>query len=224
MDVQFRHLERAIESQPMPPEFRDTKAWIYCNDCNAKSSVKYHWLGLKCGVCDSYNTAQMQMIRGPDQRSVPSDAAQIPEDPQRTYPRGRSLEAVALSRRAANSAPPFAELLTLDGPERRSARSQDPTATNRLPPSPTSMTMSEYRSSTEADSDEDDINFWGQRSPLSRDVTSEPQEEDTLSDGDIDDDSQDDSEDEDMSYDEDDGGNDEAEGEEEDLMEIYGHR
>ena len=50
MEMQFRHLERAIESQPMPAEFQDTKAWVYCNDCSAKTVVKYHWLGLKCAV------------------------------------------------------------------------------------------------------------------------------------------------------------------------------
>ena len=50
MEPQFRQLERSIESQPMPPEFQNNKALVYCNDCNAKSSVKYHWLGLKCGV------------------------------------------------------------------------------------------------------------------------------------------------------------------------------
>ena len=50
MEMQFRHLERAIESQPMPPQFQDTKALISCNDCSAKTTVKYHWLGLKCAV------------------------------------------------------------------------------------------------------------------------------------------------------------------------------
>ncbi|KAI9804052.1 MAG: hypothetical protein M1833_000333 [Piccolia ochrophora] len=66
METQFRNLDRAIESQPMPPQFQDTKALVYCNDCCAKSSVKYHWLGLKCSVCDSYNTAQIQILSGPD--------------------------------------------------------------------------------------------------------------------------------------------------------------
>ena len=50
METQFRNMDRAIESQPMPAQFEDTKALVYCNDCYAKSSVKYHWLGLKCGV------------------------------------------------------------------------------------------------------------------------------------------------------------------------------
>lgn len=62
MELQFRNLDLAIQTQPMPPEFQDTRALVLCNDCSAKSSVKYHWLGLKCGVCSSYNTAQLQIL------------------------------------------------------------------------------------------------------------------------------------------------------------------
>lgn len=62
METQFRNLDRAIESQPMPPQFQDTKATVSCNDCYARSLVKYHWLGLKCTVCDSYNTVQLQIL------------------------------------------------------------------------------------------------------------------------------------------------------------------
>lgn len=50
MESTFRNLDRTIESQPMPAEFKDTKGLIYCNDCGAKSIVKYHWLGLKCDL------------------------------------------------------------------------------------------------------------------------------------------------------------------------------
>ncbi|KAI0484269.1 hypothetical protein GGR56DRAFT_613007 [Xylariaceae sp. FL0804] len=62
MESQFRNLELSIQSQPMPPEFSDTRAVVLCNDCSAKSSTPYHWLGLKCSVCSSYNTAQLQII------------------------------------------------------------------------------------------------------------------------------------------------------------------
>ncbi|KAI1636157.1 hypothetical protein F4809DRAFT_610319 [Biscogniauxia mediterranea] len=62
MESQFRNLDIAIQSQPMPPEFRDTRAVVLCNDCSAKSSTMYHWLGLKCSVCLSYNTAQLQIL------------------------------------------------------------------------------------------------------------------------------------------------------------------
>ncbi|CZT00659.1 related to Zn-finger protein [Rhynchosporium agropyri] len=65
METQFRNLDRAIDLQPMPPQFRDTKAMVSCNDCYAKSAVTYHWLGLKCAICDSYNTAQLSILSDP---------------------------------------------------------------------------------------------------------------------------------------------------------------
>jgi hypothetical protein len=48
----------------MPPEFRDTKALILCNDCSGKCTVPYHWLGLKCSICRSYNTVELQILGG----------------------------------------------------------------------------------------------------------------------------------------------------------------
>ncbi|KAI1447560.1 zf-CHY-domain-containing protein [Annulohypoxylon stygium] len=72
MELQFRNLDMAIQTQPMPPEFQDTRALVLCNDCSAKSSVKYHWLGLKCGACSSYNTAQLQ-IRGMADEAIETD-------------------------------------------------------------------------------------------------------------------------------------------------------
>lgn len=65
METQFQNLTRAIDSQPMPPQFQDTKAMVSCNDCYAKSAVKYHWLGLKCAICDSYNTVQLSILTDP---------------------------------------------------------------------------------------------------------------------------------------------------------------
>ncbi|GAP88994.1 putative CHY zinc finger [Rosellinia necatrix] len=62
MESQFRNLDLSIQAQPMPSEFKDARAIVLCHDCSAKSSTMYHWLGLKCGVCQSYNTAQLQII------------------------------------------------------------------------------------------------------------------------------------------------------------------
>lgn len=64
METQFRNLDMAILTQPMPPEFRDTKATILCNDCSGRSTVPYHWLGLKCSICRSYNTVELQIHGG----------------------------------------------------------------------------------------------------------------------------------------------------------------
>ncbi|KAF4450740.1 hypothetical protein F53441_6183 [Fusarium austroafricanum] len=64
MESQFRNLDVAIQTQPMPPEFRDTTAVILCNDCSGKSTVRYHWLGLKCSICRSYNTVELNIVGG----------------------------------------------------------------------------------------------------------------------------------------------------------------
>ena len=50
MEMAFREIDRAIATQPMPPDFAEMRASISCNDCNARSTVPYHWLGLKCSV------------------------------------------------------------------------------------------------------------------------------------------------------------------------------
>ncbi|KAJ5587925.1 uncharacterized protein N7459_003690 [Penicillium hispanicum] len=87
MESTFRNLDRTIESQPMPADFKDTKGLIYCNDCGAKSIVKYHWLGLKCDLCESYNTAQIRLLQG--DVSVMLDEEGVGELPSR--PRSSSL-------------------------------------------------------------------------------------------------------------------------------------
>lgn len=61
METQFLNLDLAIQAQPMPREFQDTKATVLCNDCSGRSTVAYHWLGLKCSICRSYNTVELQM-------------------------------------------------------------------------------------------------------------------------------------------------------------------
>ncbi|KAJ4333066.1 hypothetical protein N0V87_007884 [Didymella glomerata] len=66
MDLQWRKLTSAIEAQPMPEQFENTRAIIQCNDCSRKSSVKYHWLGNQCDNCDSYNTNELRILNGPD--------------------------------------------------------------------------------------------------------------------------------------------------------------
>ncbi|EMT64587.1 Putative RING finger protein C2F3.16 [Fusarium odoratissimum] len=71
MESQFRNLDVAIQTQPMPPEFRDTTAVILCNDCSGKSTVRYHWLGLKCSICRSYNTVELNIVGGDRTGSQP---------------------------------------------------------------------------------------------------------------------------------------------------------
>ncbi|KAL4975492.1 zinc-ribbon-domain-containing protein [Aspergillus desertorum] len=86
MEATFRNLDRTIQSQPMPADFKDTKAIITCNDCGTKSIVKYHWLGLRCDMCESYNTTQLSVLQGNSSVSSEHD----PEDESSLASRLRS--------------------------------------------------------------------------------------------------------------------------------------
>lgn len=72
MAAQFRILDRDIEQQPMPDPYSKWSAVVVCNDCLAKSEVKFHFLGLKCTNCGSYNTAQHKIIKPHRKRSSAS--------------------------------------------------------------------------------------------------------------------------------------------------------
>lgn len=65
MASQFRNIDLTIASQPMPPEYATARAIVSCNDCGARSKTKYHWVGLKCDVCSSYNTIQLRLENMP---------------------------------------------------------------------------------------------------------------------------------------------------------------
>ncbi|KAL8787007.1 MAG: hypothetical protein Q9213_002443 [Squamulea squamosa] len=212
MEAQFRHLERSIESQPMPPEFQDTKAWVYCNDCNAKSSVKYHWMGLKCGVCDSYNTASLQIIRDNNPRSIHDDTGERSPNSQT---RGRATDINTQAQRVTNSAPPSAVVVPADELSRRSAEPQSQQGFSQEV-----AVTDEDRHSAEAFLDEEhsDVDFWGLESPSAR-GQSIPSHDNPQNPNRDEDNSQDDLSDNDNTasceVDEDD---------EEDQMEIFGHR
>jgi hypothetical protein len=97
METQFRNLDIAILTQPMPEKFQDTRAVILCNDCSAKTTVPYHWLGLKCAVCRSYNTSELQIL-GMTSQIIPSldvTTAEISEVPTPPLPASSIFDPVS---------------------------------------------------------------------------------------------------------------------------------
>jgi hypothetical protein len=222
METQFRNLDRAIQNQPMPPQFQDTKAMVSCNDCYAKSAVKYHWLGLKCAICDSYNTAQLSILTDPE------------------------VEIPLVESREAENAPPPAPTND-DGPasnnlgvavgpvrhRRHSSHVQTPSASlgisDRFSPYPLPQRIGRsvspvrglglleeavvsYAMETDDSAEEDDLDFWGRderRSFTSGDIMDDEMEEEEESD---DDSAMDECDDED------------GDDEEEDQFELFGHR
>merc|ERR1719506_1338766 len=62
MSEYFDLLSSAIKSQPMPPAYEKVKAKIYCQDCQVQSTVPFHFVGLKCDSCKSFNTREVERV------------------------------------------------------------------------------------------------------------------------------------------------------------------
>jgi zinc finger-like protein len=62
MSEYFALLDSAIRMQPMPPAYAATTSNIYCQDCGKMGNVTYHFVGLKCQHCQSYNTRELQRV------------------------------------------------------------------------------------------------------------------------------------------------------------------
>lgn len=90
MESQFRALDNEISNQALPTPYDSWRCLISCNDCSARSNVSFHFLGLKCETCRSYNTNQNRLIRPEDDYAIspPTSDAGIGRSPpgSRQYP------------------------------------------------------------------------------------------------------------------------------------------
>ncbi|CAN8103403.1 unnamed protein product [Discula destructiva] len=90
MDALFLNLANIIKEQPMPEEWQHMRSIVLCNDCSAKCSTHYHFLGLRCQNCQSFNTVELQRSPEPGQdpesdqardQAAPPQAPQNPSQP-----------------------------------------------------------------------------------------------------------------------------------------------
>lgn len=178
--------------------------------------------------CDSYNTAQLQILAGPD---VGVESAQAQDTPQgtsdpsiisRPNSRGRSAQNT-ISRRPI-SAPPsgsiqsFLESSAWPDVRGRMAHSVAPDTVPFAQPSP-GASISDAEDSMDTDGDwESEMEFWGGESPRSR-LTSPTLDHEMAIDDDSEEGEGDDSGDENMSEDAE-----EDEADEYNRMDIFGHR
>jgi len=58
----FRMLDSAVRMQPMPHSYASTFSKVYCQDCCQEGLVHYHFVGLKCDKCGSYNTREIERV------------------------------------------------------------------------------------------------------------------------------------------------------------------
>jgi RING finger/CHY zinc finger protein 1 len=60
MSEHEKYIDEQIQTTPMPSDYNTTTD-IICNECTHKSNIKYHFYGLKCPNCFSYNTKRIQI-------------------------------------------------------------------------------------------------------------------------------------------------------------------
>jgi len=199
----------------MPEEYRDTKAYVYCNDCTLKCTTGFHWLGLKCAVCESYNTTMLGQLLDADGTAAPADVSNEVVSEIAPLPHNVTDEAVPIENSRAASRRPSTAISEVGGasespwlrPQWRGARSVSPVVTNyfgidrRQPATPDPATPSTVHNG------ETEMDFWGRpfESPSPEPPREEESEEESSSDEEM----------EDMDGEEDD---------EEDPMDIMGHR
>lgn len=94
MEIQFRQLDILIATQPMPDEYQDARAVISCNDCSAKSQTRYHWLGLKCSVCHSYNTVEHKLLHMPGVNDEEEESLRTASGPNDAHEGGQATNAL----------------------------------------------------------------------------------------------------------------------------------
>lgn len=164
MDALFMNLANIIKEQPMPEEFQNVRSVILCNDCSAKCSTAYHFLGLRCEICQSYNTVELDRSPMPEYRSEEeSESNQLDSSQPQTSDRGQEITS------AANQTPhsPDATRL-LNG------------ATHNHVSADRNLRFAEPELTSTDEDEEDEFDFWG------REVRSDPsgsEEEDESSDG-----------------------------------------
>ncbi|PXF43491.1 Zinc finger protein BRUTUS-like [Gracilariopsis chorda] len=95
MSDHFATIDRYMSSQRMPPEMRNRRSTISCNDCHTNSVVPYHYLYHKCSnaQCGGYNTHVKRVFERGEAQSAPRGA----EEHSTTAPRD------AVARRAPSS-------------------------------------------------------------------------------------------------------------------------
>ncbi|RMZ88550.1 hypothetical protein DV736_g4220, partial [Chaetothyriales sp. CBS 134916] len=191
MESQFRRLDRHIDEQPMPEEYQSTRAYVFCNDCNSRSVAPYHWLGLKCVLCESYNTTQLELLglqrtaqmqemqeqqeeraqeSGVGEAGMTASQSHTPTE-ELTLPAGTG-ESDASGTRAI-SVPTLSTglpWLMMPSPTARSARSMSPVVgsyfgTGQTHAVPTTVAPAEVSRREPPLEDDDNLDFWGRQSP-----------------------------------------------------------
>ncbi len=216
MESQFRRLDRFLEEQPMPAEYQNTRAVILCNDCGAKTSTKFHWGGLKCEVCLSYNTAELQVLNSPHMPIAAPTNSDADWEPFNTIAVNTNITPQVSGARVIPPSRPTAHRLGTSG-SHQDLRNKSPTLVparfaRSVSPEPVHAFAELCIVKDDSDQEEDMFDFWGREerrsttSPENGGDGASEREEDDESDSDVC------------------GDVDEEEDDEEEEIALFGHR
>ena len=118
----------------MPEQYRDTKMFIVCNDCAARSCVPYHWLGNKCTTCGSYNTNDLKMANEPNDEGSEGRQRDMEEAQRRSSTNLVAQGAISnnLPSTADRGRSPLPEPIAMSADSSMDGRSQTPHAASQL--------------------------------------------------------------------------------------------
>lgn len=77
----FARLDSMLANESMPPEYSLVRAQILCNDCEAKTVTKFHFVYHKCIKCGSYNTKCIKTFTVASENDTGEDQVPIEHDP-----------------------------------------------------------------------------------------------------------------------------------------------
>mmetsp|Transcript_45960 Transcript_45960/g.115708 ORF Transcript_45960/g.115708 Transcript_45960/m.115708 type:complete len:401 (-) Transcript_45960:313-1515(-) len=75
----WAQMDQARKAQPMPTLYAKAKTRTLCNDCGWKGISDYHYFGISCGECTSFNTVILESIDFPTMEEVRALATTLPE-------------------------------------------------------------------------------------------------------------------------------------------------
>jgi hypothetical protein len=138
---------------------------VSCNDCRVKTVANYHWLGLKCEVCGSYNTRQVAIITEAEENA---EAEMARADAERASAEHAAGEQMARQRRHSSHSGrtalgiPSAGRLNVGPLPDRLGRSMSPVRGSYFrPSSPPQPTAQAPATRDDGVWDDEGLDFWG---------------------------------------------------------------
>ncbi|SGZ41742.1 uncharacterized protein HGUI_03943 [Hanseniaspora guilliermondii] len=68
MEINFKLLDEEIQQCPLPEPYNMWRCVYKCNDCTTRGMTSYHFLGIKCRCCFSFNTVLLQVLKHIDEK------------------------------------------------------------------------------------------------------------------------------------------------------------